>query len=113
MIVPWPVQAALTAALGDAAHVESQKALYAARRATLLEGVRAFGMEVTHSDAGLYLWATRGEDAWVTLDRLASHGILAAPGSFYGAAGSRHVRIALTASDERVAAAAARLRAAA
>lgn len=109
MIVPWPVQAALTAALGDPAHVEAQKAVYAARRATLLEGVRAFGLDVTHSDAGLYLWATAGEDAWTTLGRLAARGILAAPGTFYGAAGAQHVRIALTASDERIAAAAARL----
>ena len=109
MIVPWPVQVALTAAVGDAAHVEAQKAVYAARRATLLEGVRAFGLEVTHSDAGLYLWATAGEDAWTTLERLAERGILAAPGTFYGRAGGQHVRIALTASDERIAAAAARL----
>ncbi|HVX68850.1 MAG TPA: succinyldiaminopimelate transaminase, partial [Mycobacteriales bacterium] len=36
-------------------------------------------------------------------------GILAAPGSFYGTAGTRHVRIALTATDERIAAAADRL----
>jgi len=109
MIVPWPIQVALTAALGDATHVEAQKAVYAARRETLLAGVRAFGLEVDHSDAGLYLWATAGEDAWVTLERLAAHGILAAPGTFYGAAGRQHVRIALTAADERIAAAAQRL----
>lgn len=109
MIVPWPVQAALTAALGDATHVEAQRAVYAARRATLLAGVRQFGLEVTDSDAGLYLWATAREDAWVTVDRLAARGILAAPGTFYGAAGQQHVRIALTASDERIRAAAERL----
>ncbi|KGN39443.1 succinyldiaminopimelate transaminase [Knoellia subterranea] len=109
MIVPWPVQVALTAAVGDSAHVEAQKAVYAARRETLLAGVRAFGLEVTHSEAGLYLWATAGEDSWVTLDRLADRGILAAPGTFYGAAGGQHVRIALTASDERISAAAERL----
>lgn len=112
MIVPWPVQVAMTAALGDATHVEAQKAVYAGRREQLLAGVRAFGLEVSHSEAGLYLWATAGEDAWVTLERLAERGILAAPGSFYGPAGAQHVRIALTASDERIAAAAARLGAA-
>lgn len=109
MIVPWPVQVAITAAVADAAHVEAQKAVYAARRETLLAAVRAFGLEVTHSEAGLYLWATAREDAWVTLERLAARGILAAPGTFYGAAGREHVRIALTASDEQIAAAAARL----
>ncbi|MFW5468716.1 succinyldiaminopimelate transaminase [Knoellia sp. CPCC 206435] len=109
MIVPWPVQVALTAAVGDSAHVEAQRAVYAARRETLLPAVRAFGLEVTDSDAGLYLWATAGEDARVTLERLAEHGILAAPGTFYGPGGRQHVRIALTAPDDRIRAAAARL----
>ena len=40
---------------------------------------------------------------------LADRGILAAPGTFYGAAGAQHVRIALTATDERIEAAVARL----
>jgi succinyldiaminopimelate transaminase len=109
MIVPWPVQQALTAALGDDAHVAEQKARYAARRATLRAAVEAFGLRVDHSDAGLYLWATRGEDAWATVDALAARGILVAPGAFYGQAGEEHVRIALTACDERIAAAAERL----
>ena len=109
MIVPWPVQVALTAAVSDAAHVEAQKAVYASRRDTLIEGVRAFGLDITYSDAGLYLWATAGEDSWATLERLAARGILAAPGTFYGAAGRQHVRIALTATDERISAAAQRL----
>jgi aspartate/methionine/tyrosine aminotransferase len=58
---------------------------------------------------GLYLWATRGEACWDTVDWLAARGILVAPGEFYGVAGARHVRVALTATDERVAAAVARL----
>lgn len=109
MIVPWPVQRALVAALGDAAHVEEQRARYAARRAVLLPAVEAFGLRVDDSEAGLYLWATAGEDGRATLERFADAGVLAAPGDFYGAAGREHVRIALTASDERVAAAATRL----
>jgi succinyldiaminopimelate transaminase len=109
MIVPWPVQQALIAALGDDAHVAEQKDRYAARRKTLRAAVEGFGLRVDHSDAGLYLWATRGEDAWATIDALAARGILAAPGGFYGQAGREHVRIALTATDERIAAAAERL----
>ncbi|QGN58166.1 succinyldiaminopimelate transaminase [Nostocoides sp. HKS02] len=109
MIVPWPVQQAVTAAVADDAHVVDQKARYAARRATLRAAVEAFGLRVDHSEAGLYLWATRGEDAWATIDELAGRGILAAPGTFYGAAGGQHVRIALTATDERIATAAERL----
>jgi succinyldiaminopimelate transaminase len=110
MIVPWPVQEALTAALGDDTHVAEQKARYAARRAQLRTAVEAFGLRVDHSDAGLYLWATRGEDAWATVEALSRRGILAAPGTFYGKAGREHVRIALTATDERIATAVERLR---
>jgi aspartate/methionine/tyrosine aminotransferase len=40
---------------------------------------------------------------------LAGLGILVGPGAFYGTAGLSHVRVALTATDERVAEAAARL----
>jgi aspartate/methionine/tyrosine aminotransferase len=109
MIVPWPVQQALTVALGDDVHVAEQKARYAARRATLRAAVERFGLRVDHSDAGLYLWATRGEDCWATVDAMAARGILVAPGGFYGEAGREHVRIALTATDERIAAAAERL----
>jgi succinyldiaminopimelate transaminase len=109
MIVPWPVQQALVAALADDAHVAQQKARYAARRATLRAAVEGFGLRVDHSDAGLYLWATRGEDCWATVEAMAARGILVAPGAFYGAAGREHVRIALTATDERIATAAGRL----
>jgi succinyldiaminopimelate transaminase len=109
MIMPQPVQAAMTAALGDDEHAEEQKERYRRRREVLREAMEAAGFRIDHSEAGLYLWATRDEDCWTTVDQLAELGILAAPGEFYGAAGARHVRLALTASDERVAAAASRL----
>ena len=109
LMVPKPVQAAMVAALSDDAHVEQQRARYAARRLALRTALQAAGFAVHHSAAGLYLWATRGEDCWSTVDDLAASGILAAPGVFYGPAGARHVRIALTATDERVAAAVTRL----
>jgi succinyldiaminopimelate transaminase len=109
LLVPGPVQDAMTAALADDAHVAEQKERYRARRATLLTAVRSAGLRVDHSGAGLYLWATRDEDCWTTIDWLAGLGIVAAPGTFYGPAGARHVRLALTASDERIAAAAERL----
>ncbi|MEP6629859.1 MAG: succinyldiaminopimelate transaminase [Lapillicoccus sp.] len=108
MIVPWPVQRAMLAALGDDTHVAEQKQRYAARRAALLETAERGGFRVDLSDAGLYLWATRDEDGWASAAWLAERGVLVAPGSFYGAAGAKHVRVALTATDERVAAAASR-----
>jgi succinyldiaminopimelate transaminase len=109
MIVPGPVQAAMTVALGDDAHVATQRATYGRRRDALLLALREAGFRVDGSDAGLYLWATRDEDCWRAIEWLASRGILAAPGAFYGAAGSGHVRFALTATDERVEAALRRL----
>ncbi len=109
LILPGPQQLALVAALDDDAHVEAQHAVYAARRRSLRESLASAGFRIDHSEASLYLWASRDEDCWSTVAWLAERGILVAPGAFYGAAGARHVRVALTASDERVAAVASRL----
>jgi aspartate/methionine/tyrosine aminotransferase len=109
MIVPAPVQAALRIALGDDAHVQAQKDLYRGRRERLLPALRHFGLDIQHSEAGLYLWSTAGEDTWTTVDRLAECGIVCGPGVFYGRRGEGFVRIALTATDERVDAAVERL----
>ncbi len=109
MIVPEPVQDAMTAALGDETHVAAQRARYAARRELLHPALIKAGFAISHSEAGLYLWATRDEDCWDTVAWLADRGILVAPGSFYGPVGAKHVRVALTASDERIAEAVSRL----
>lgn len=109
LLVPGPVQAAAVAALDDDAHVAAQRAVYARRREVLRGALVQAGFRIDHSGAGLYLWATRDEPCRVTLDRLADLGILVAPGDFYGPAGAQHVRLALTATDERVQAAAQRL----
>lgn len=112
MILPRPVQAAMAAAAGDDGHVLAQADTYARRRAVLRPALEAAGLRIEHSEAGLYLWATAGEPCRDTVRRLAERGVLVAPGEFYGPAGQRHVRVALTATDERVAAAADRLAAA-
>jgi aspartate/methionine/tyrosine aminotransferase len=109
LLVPGPVQAAMAAALDDDAHVDAQRERYRARREKLAAAVLDAGLRIDHSEAGLYLWVTRDEDCWTTIDRLAGLGIVAAPGSFYGPAGAQHVRLALTATDERIAAAVERL----
>jgi succinyldiaminopimelate transaminase len=113
MIVPGPVQAAMIAALSDDGHAVEQKARYAARRAILVEGLTAAGFRIEHSEAGLYLWATRpGLDCWAACELLATEcGMLVGPGSMYGPEGNAYIRVALTATDERVAAAGTRLRA--
>ena len=109
LLVPAPVQAALVAALGEDAHVAEQKARYAVRRQQLKSAVESAGFRVEHSEAGLYLWCTRDEACWDTVEALAAVGILAAPGEFYGDDGADHVRLALTATDDRIAAAVERL----
>ncbi|NJP50824.1 succinyldiaminopimelate transaminase [Streptomyces sp. SBST2-5] len=110
MMTPAPTQAAMIAALGDDTHVHTQRERYAARRAALREALVGHGFRIEHSEAGLYLWATREESCWDTVAHLAGLGILVAPGDFYGPAGERFVRVAITAADERVEAAVARLR---
>jgi succinyldiaminopimelate transaminase len=109
LMMPTPVQAAMTAALDDDAHVVDQRALYSARRRVLMAALAEAGFTIEHSEAGLYLWVTRGESCMTTVNWFAQRGVLVAPGDFYGTRGADHVRVALTASDERVEAAALRI----
>ncbi|MFF3113740.1 succinyldiaminopimelate transaminase [Kitasatospora sp. NPDC057904] len=112
MMVAAPVQAATIAALDDDAHVAEQRERYAARRSALRAALEAYGFRIEHSEASLYLWATQDRPCWETVAELAALGILVAPGEFYGPAGGQFVRVAFTATDERVAAAVERLNAA-
>jgi aspartate/methionine/tyrosine aminotransferase len=111
MIMPGPVQAAMTAALDDESHAAGQRERYRRRRSVLRDAFVSAGWRIDHSEAGLYLWVTHpAHDCWSAAELLAEQGgILVAPGELYGSAGSRHVRVALTATDERIAAAARRL----
>ncbi|MDO8144318.1 MULTISPECIES: succinyldiaminopimelate transaminase [unclassified Isoptericola] len=115
MIMPAPVQEALRAALRDDAHVDAQRERYRRRRAALLPALRQAGFVVDHSEAGLYLWARWADgaaDGTTSRDLarwFATRGILVGPGEFYGVAGGSHVRVALTAADDAVTDAVARL----
>ena len=109
LMLPAPLQAAMVTALGDDEHVREQKERYRERRELLKPALEAAGFRIDRSEGGLYLWATEGRDAWDSIGRLAGLGILAGPGHFYGDSYPQHVRLSLTATDERVAAAAARL----
>jgi aspartate/methionine/tyrosine aminotransferase len=109
LLVPAPVQAALVAALATTRTSPSR------RRGT----PPARGAAARRAGGRLHRRALRGRalplvhprrGCWETVEALASVGVLARPGAFYGAAGARHVRFALTATDERIAAAAERLR---
>ena len=107
--MPGPQQHAMVAALDDDAAAAAQHTLYASRRARLRTALEVAGLRLEHSAASLYLWATRDEPCWDTVAWFAEHGILVAPGDFYGSSGDRFVRVAFTATDERIEAAADRL----
>lgn len=109
MMVPLPIQKAVTVALGDEQHVLQQSERYKKRRATLRSSLESAGFNIEHSEAGLYIWCTRGEEDWTTVSWFAEKGILVTPGRFYGDRGSNHVRIALTATDEKIAEATIRI----
>lgn len=101
LIVPAPIQAALRAVLAEDEHVAIQKERYRARRELVRDALLQAGFRIEHSEAGLYLWASRYEDCWDTVKWCAERGVLVTPGSFYGEAGSTFVRVALTVSDQQ------------
>ena len=111
MMVPLPVQKAMTVALSDNEHVAEQRSRYNARRDVIRPALEAAGFRIEFSNSGLYVWCTRDEDAWQSVEWLAHRGVLATPGSFYGLAGARYVRIAMTATDDQINSAATRIRA--
>lgn len=109
-LVPAPMLAAACAAYGDVGHAAQMRGAYGRRRDVLNQALVAAGFTCDVDAGSLFIWASRGLNCWKTVELLAELGILVAPGTFYGPAGESHVRIALTASDASIDAAAARLR---
>jgi succinyldiaminopimelate transaminase len=109
LIVPAPVQAAMTAALSDDEHVAVQREVYGARRKALAAAIAAAGFVVDESGAGLYLWtaAPDGRSGLQIAEWFAERGILTAPGHLYG--DDKHTRVALTSTDAQIADAVSRL----
>jgi len=106
LMPPSPVQAAAAAALGDDDHVAVQRQRYADRRKQLLPALEAFGLVHDGGDSTFYLWLRDIEgtdDGWELAARLAEAGLLGAPGDLYGPRGADHVRISLTAPDDKIA----------
>jgi len=100
LMVPLPVQQAMITALSDEKHVKEQADRYRNRRQILKQALLSTGFKIEYSQAGLYIWCTRGEDGYKTVDYFAQLGILVTPGAFYGS--DNYVRIALTATDENI-----------
>ena len=109
MMVPLPIQRALTTALKDENHVKEQARRYSDRRNKLRPALEKAGFKIEYSEAGLYIWCSRAESSWDSVTWLANLGILVAPGAFYGPAGDKFIRVALTASDAKINEAAERI----
>ncbi len=110
LMMPLPTQRAMKVAVEDEKHVKVQAARYVDRRKTLASALKDAGFKIEFSEAGLYVWCTRDEEDMKTVSWFADLGILVTPGNFYGSAGSKYVRVALTATDEKIREAAERIR---
>ena len=110
LMMPLPTQRAMKVAVEDEKHVKVQAARYVDRRKTLASALKDAGFKIEFSEAGLYIWCTRDEEDMKTVSWFADLGILVTPGNFYGSAGSKYVRVALTATDEKIREAAERIR---
>jgi succinyldiaminopimelate transaminase len=104
------VQRASIAAWSDDAHVADVRALYARKRETILPVLEAGGLRLAGSTATFYLWLDVGGPSEPFARRLLEHGIVCAPGAFFGAAGEGYVRFALVPTQEQCERAAAILR---
>jgi len=102
MMMPAPIQHVTAIALDDEVHVKQQAERYAMRRARLRPALERVGFTVDDSQAGLYIWCSNGSADWDQVEWFAQRGVIVTPGRFYGQAGERHIRIALTASDAAI-----------
>ncbi len=89
------VQRAAVAAWGDEAHVAEVRERYRAKRDVLLPALEALGLRSAGGDATFFLWLDAGPDADALAAEWLEAGVVVAPGSFFGAAGSGYLRLAL------------------
>jgi aspartate/methionine/tyrosine aminotransferase len=101
------VQQASVVAWSDEAHVAEARRRYADKRAKLACAALAAGLEHDGGAAGIFLWlrVPDGEDVRAH-EQLLERGLLVVPGSYLGAGGEGHLRVALTATSEQTARAA-------
>lgn len=104
-----PMQIAATAALnGPQDYVDQMRALYQARRDTLVDGLRDVGWNIIKPDASMFVWAELPEK-YASLSSLEFSKLLltqadvaVAPGIGFGEGGDQHVRIALVENRQRI-----------
>jgi aspartate/methionine/tyrosine aminotransferase len=108
LIIPGPVQAAMSVALSDVDSVRTQAKRYWERLRVLVTALRSYGYDACVPQGALYIWVkAKSGDCWKDMHELAQIGIVPSPGEFYG--DSRFLRFSVTASDEVIAAAVDRL----
>ena len=106
------IQRAAAAAWADEEHVTEVRERYRAKRDALLPALLEAGLRRSGGDASFFLWlrVPGGEDAeGYALGLLDQHGIVIAPGPYFGPGGEGHVRIALVPTPEDCRRAAERL----
>jgi len=89
------VQRASIVAWSDDEHVSDVRDLYRRKRETVLPALEAGGLRLAGSEATFYLWLAVDEPSEAFARRLLEHGIVVAPGSFFGPAGEGYIRLAL------------------
>lgn len=102
------VQRGSVAAWEDDTHVVEIRERYRRKRDALLPALLAAGLEPAGGDASFFLWlrVPDGDDQAFATRWLEEHGIVVTPGSWLGAGGEGHVRVALVPTVEECAAAA-------
>ncbi len=89
------VQRASVAAWSDDEHVSDVRELYRRKRETVLPALEAAGLRLAGSEATFYLWLAVDGSSEAFARKLLEHGIVVAPGSFFGPAGEGYIRLAL------------------
>src|SRR6476659_4027660 len=95
------VQRASVAAWNDERHVEETRARYRAKREVLIPAIESRGIRVAGSEATMYLWleVPAGESSEELAVRLLEHGLIVAPGTFFGPSGEGSWRLALVPTE--------------
>ncbi|HEY7152135.1 MAG TPA: LL-diaminopimelate aminotransferase [Solirubrobacterales bacterium] len=108
------VQLAGAAALsGPRAPIEEMNEIYARRRDLVVEALREIGVHVDPPKGTIYVWAPvpQGHTSVSFAERvLDDAAVVVSPGSMYGPSGEGFFRISLTAPDDRISEAVARMR---
>ncbi len=89
------VQRASVVAWSDDDHVAAVRELYRRKRDTLLPVLERKGLRHAGGSASFFLWVAVDGTSDAFARELLEHGLLVAPGSFFGPAGEGYVRFAL------------------